>query len=194
MRSTYTFFADTQLDLKILASEFLLVIERSWERERGSCCKEPSQTPSHDKVHRAKNVNDTHGSHFENLSRCLEPSKSLDPVIPSQIGHHLIEMAERLRGRRYDVLKYFLMSSNAFGVMIGIFLVLFGMSYPKESFPGGYQGKETAAIAGVFILFTLIGYCGVSCIRLLFVFHYFVIKTIFLSLVDGEDTVREEQE
>ena len=67
------------------------------------------------------------------------------------------------RGKKFLILKYFLMSSNAFGSMIGIFLVLFGISYPREKFPGGYRGQETAAIAGGFIFFSLIGYCGVSC-------------------------------
>jgi hypothetical protein len=66
------------------------------------------------------------------------------------------------RGRKFGILKYFLMSTNAFGLMIGIFLVLFGMSYPEEDFPGGYKGRETAVIACIFIFFTLIGYCGVS--------------------------------
>ena len=66
------------------------------------------------------------------------------------------------RGKKFLILKYFLMSSNAFGSMIGIFLVLFGISYPREKFPGGYRGQETAAIAGGFIFFSLIGYCGVS--------------------------------
>lgn len=85
-------------------------------------------------------------------------------------------------GRGKKFLKYFLMSSNAFGLMIGIFVVLFGMAYPGESrhisschnfdpdvprlsdvgFPGGHKGKETAIYASVFIFFTLIGYCGVS--------------------------------
>lgn len=71
-------------------------------------------------------------------------------------------MGEGGRGRKFTCLKYFLMSSNAFGLMIGIFLVLFGMAYKEESFPGGYKGKETSGIAGVFIFVTLIGYCGVS--------------------------------
>lgn len=70
------------------------------------------------------------------------------------------------RGKKFSILKYFLMSSNAFGLMIGIFLVLFGMAYPTEDFPGGYKGKETAIIAGVFMFFTLIGYCGVSLAQL----------------------------
>ena len=65
-------------------------------------------------------------------------------------------------GRKFQCLKYFLMSSNAFGLMIGIFLVLFGMAYQDQTFPGGYSGKETSGIAGVFIFITLVGYCGVS--------------------------------
>lgn len=59
-------------------------------------------------------------------------------------------------------MKYALMVINSFGVLLGFFIVLFGMSYPEEDFPGGYKGKETAMFAGVFIFFSLIGYCGVS--------------------------------
>lgn len=73
--------------------------------------------------------------------------------------------SRHLRSNAYSILtrfykrehQYFLMSSNAFGIMLGIFLVLFGLAYPDEQFPGGYRGKETAGIAGVFIFFTLIG-------------------------------------
>lgn len=77
------------------------------------------------------------------------------------------------RGRKFTCLKYFLMSSNAFGLMIGIFLVLFGMAYKEESFPGGYKGKETSGIAGVFIFVTLIGYCGVSFISSLSILNQY---------------------
>lgn len=88
-----------------------------------------------------------------------EPASSRSPhLFPGQA------MAEG-RGKKFSILKYFLMSSNAFGLMIGIFLVLFGMSYPEEDFPGGYKGRETAIIAAVFMFFTLIGYCGVSLVN-----------------------------
>ena len=58
-------------------------------------------------------------------------------------------------------MKYLLMVINSFGVLLGFFIVLFGMAYPRVSFPGGYTGEETAMFAGVFIFFSLIGYCGV---------------------------------
>ena len=54
------------------------------------------------------------------------------------------------------------MSTNAFGVVTGIFLVLFGIGYKGETFPGGYKGRETALISLGLILLALIGYCGVS--------------------------------
>lgn len=85
------------------------------------------------------------------------------------------------RGKKFGCLKYFMMSSNAFGVMIGIFLVLFGMAYPEESFPGGYRGKETAGIAGVFIFFTLIGYCGAHHQKIYFLVLYSIIILTFIS-------------
>jgi hypothetical protein len=82
------------------------------------------------------------------------------------------------RGKKFKILKYFLMSSNAFGLMIGIFLVFFGMAYPEENFPGGYKGRQTAAIAGGLILLALIGYCGVS-IVLPFLFGFFCQQTFY---------------
>lgn len=64
--------------------------------------------------------------------------------------------------KRLKCIKYLLMVINSFGVLLGFFIVLFGLAYPTVSFPGGYMGKETAMFAGVFIFFSLIGYCGVS--------------------------------
>lgn len=64
--------------------------------------------------------------------------------------------------QRLKCMKYTLMVVNSFGVLLGFFIVLFGMAYKEEVFPGGYKGKETAIFAGVFIFFSLIGYCGVS--------------------------------
>ena len=63
--------------------------------------------------------------------------------------------------QRLKCMKYSLMVINSFGVLLGFFIVLFGLSYPTVDFPGGYKGKETAMFAGVFIFFSLIGYCGV---------------------------------
>ena len=63
--------------------------------------------------------------------------------------------------QRLKCMKYLLMVINSFGVLLGFFIVLFGMAYPRVSFPGGYTGEETAMFAGVFIFFSLIGYCGV---------------------------------
>ena len=37
---------------------------------------------------------------------------------------------------KFCCLKYSLMACNAFGIMLGIFVVLFGISYPDEGFPG----------------------------------------------------------
>lgn len=85
------------------------------------------------------------------------------------------------RSKKLGCLKYFMMSSNAFGVMIGIFLVLFGLAYPEEKFPGGYQGKETAGIAGVFIFFTLIGYCGAHRSSIYFLILYSIIILLFIT-------------
>lgn len=59
-------------------------------------------------------------------------------------------------------MKYSLMVINSFGLLLGIFIVMFGLAYKEEKFPGGYKGRETAMFAGVFIFFSLIGYCGVS--------------------------------
>ncbi|KAI1280636.1 hypothetical protein HDE_13581 [Halotydeus destructor] len=88
-------------------------------------------------------------------------------------------MADRIR--KLGCLKYFMMSSNAFGVMIGIFLVLFGLAYPTVKFPGGYHGKETSIIAGVFIFFTLIGYCGAHHQKIYFLVLYSIIILLFFS-------------
>lgn len=64
--------------------------------------------------------------------------------------------------RNLKCMKYSLMVINSFGVLLGVFIVLFGLAYPLVPFPGGYTGKETAMFAGVFIFFSLVGYCGVS--------------------------------
>lgn len=63
--------------------------------------------------------------------------------------------------QKLKCMKYSLMVINSFGVLLGFFIVLFGLAYPTVNFPGGYKGKETAMFAGVFIFFSLIGYCGV---------------------------------
>ncbi|RWS07203.1 hypothetical protein B4U79_02093 [Dinothrombium tinctorium] len=86
-------------------------------------------------------------------------------------------MAERTR---ICCLKYSLMACNAFGIMLGIFVVLFGVSYPDVDFPGGYKGKTTAGISGVFIFFTLIGYCGAHHQKAYFLIIYAVIIFIFI--------------
>lgn len=78
-------------------------------------------------------------------------------------------------------IKYSLMACNAFGIMLGIFVVLFGISYPAENFPGGYKGKETAGISGFFIIFTLIGYYGAHRQKVYFLVPYSVIIFLFLG-------------
>ena len=77
--------------------------------------------------------------------------------------------------------KYSLMACNAFGIMLGIFVVLFGISYPEEDFPGGYKGKETAGISGFFIIFTLIGYYGAHRQKIYFLVPYSIIIFLFLG-------------
>lgn len=77
--------------------------------------------------------------------------------------------------------KYSLMACNAFGIMLGIFVVLFGISYPDVGFPGGYKGKETAGISGFFIMFTLIGYYGAHRQKIYFLVPYSVIIFAFLG-------------
>ena len=77
--------------------------------------------------------------------------------------------------------KYSLMACNAFGIMLGIFVVLFGISYPEEGFPGGYKGKETAGISGFFIIFTLIGYYGAHRQKVYFLVPYSIIIFLFLG-------------
>lgn len=72
------------------------------------------------------------------------------------------------------------MACNAFGIMLGIFVVLFGMSYPEEKFPGGYRGKTTAAISIVMIFFTLIGYCGAHHQKAYFLIIYSIIIILFV--------------
>ncbi|RWS27019.1 hypothetical protein B4U80_06304 [Leptotrombidium deliense] len=72
------------------------------------------------------------------------------------------------------------MACNAFGIMLGIFVVLFGVSYPEVGFPGGYTGKTTACISGVFIFFTLIGYCGAHHQKAYFLVIYAIIIFVFI--------------
>lgn len=76
--------------------------------------------------------------------------------------------------------KYALMACNAFGIMLGIFVVLFGISYPEEVFPGGYKGKTTALISSVVMLFTLIGYCGAHHHKAYFLVIYSIIIILFI--------------
>lgn len=78
-------------------------------------------------------------------------------------------------------IKYSLMACNAFGIMLGIFVVLFGISYPEENFPGGYKGKQTAGISGFFIVFTLIGYYGAHRQKVYFLVPYSIIIFLFLG-------------
>lgn len=78
-------------------------------------------------------------------------------------------------------IKYTLMTINSFGLIIGIFVVLFGLAYPTVTFPGGYVGKETAGFAGLFIFFSLVGYCGAHHMKLFFLVPY--IGVIGLGLV-----------
>ena len=78
-------------------------------------------------------------------------------------------------------IKYSLMACNAFGIMLGIFVVLFGISYPEENFPGGYKGKQTAGISGFFIVFTLIGYYGAHRQKIYFLVPYSIIIFLFLG-------------
>lgn len=77
--------------------------------------------------------------------------------------------------------KFSLMACNAFGIMLGIFVVLFGLAYPDVGFPGGYKGKETAGISGFFIVFTLIGYYGAHRQKIYFLVPYSVIIFLFLG-------------
>ena len=51
--------------------------------------------------------------------------------------------------QRLKCMKYSLMVINSFGVLLGFFIVLFGMAYPRVPFPGGYTGEETAMFAGL---------------------------------------------
>ena len=78
-------------------------------------------------------------------------------------------------------IKFSLMACNAFGIMLGIFVVLFGISYPDVGFPGGYTGRETAAISGFFIAFTLIGYYGAHRQKVYFLVPYSAIIFLFLA-------------
>lgn len=87
-------------------------------------------------------------------------------------------MAERKN--KFLCVKYFLMASNAFGVMLGIFVVLFGLAYSMETFPGGYKGRTCAIASVVFIFFALIGYCGAHHQKIVFLLIYSVIIFLFV--------------
>ncbi|RWS14842.1 hypothetical protein B4U79_02265 [Dinothrombium tinctorium] len=79
--------------------------------------------------------------------------------------------------------------------MIGIFVVLFGIAYPKEVFPGGYTGKQCAIFSGVFIFFTLFGYCSAHHQKFLFLLIYsagilvFVIGNALYWLIAPESSL-----
>lgn len=88
--------------------------------------------------------------------------------------------ADELTGK-FCCVKYSLMACNAFGIMLGIFVVMFGLAYPEENFPGGYRGKESAGISGFFIIFTIIGYYGAHRQKVYFLVPYSIIIFLFLG-------------
>ena len=96
---------------------------------------------------------------------------------------------------RFVCIKYFLLASNAFGVMLGIFVVLFGLAYSMETFPGGYKGRTCAIISVVFILFALIGYCGTHLNKIVFLLIYsfiifmFVILNALIWIISPQDSI-----
>lgn len=107
----------------------------------------------------------------------------MDPNQPASSSAPATEfdlMASELT-KQVCCIKYSLMACNAFGIMLGIFVVLFGISYPEENFPGGYKGKETAGISGFFIIFTLIGYYGAHRQKVYFLVPYSIIIFLFLG-------------
>lgn len=77
--------------------------------------------------------------------------------------------------------KYALMACNAFCIMLGIFVVLFGISFPEEVFPGGFKGKTSAGISAIVIFFTMIGYCGAHHQKPYFLVIYSIIIIIFIA-------------
>lgn len=83
--------------------------------------------------------------------------------------------------RNLKCMKYSLMVINSFGVLLGFFIVLFGIAYKDAKFPGGYDGRKTAMLAGFFIFFSIIGYCGASQQKNLFLVPYVI--TIFIGMV-----------
>jgi len=108
----------------------------------------------------------------------------MDPGIPSAPPPSSSDYDVMNQGdmtKQVCCIKYSLMACNAFGIMMGIFVVLFGMSYPEENFPGGYNGKSTAGIAGFFIVFTLIGYYGAHRQKIYFLLPYSIIIFLFLG-------------
>jgi len=92
-------------------------------------------------------------------------------------------------------IKYFLLASNAFGMMLGIFVVLFGLAYSMETFPGGYKGRTCAIISVVFIFFALIGYCGAHLNKIIFLLIYsfiifiFVIFNALIWIISPQDSI-----
>lgn len=80
-------------------------------------------------------------------------------------------------------LKFSLMVCNSFGIVIGFFVVLFGLAYSGVTFPGGFNGHDTALFAIGFILFSFVGYCGAH--RLSFWLLSFYGVVIFLMLVSS---------
>lgn len=85
------------------------------------------------------------------------------------------------RFNHYHCVKYFLMASNAFGIMLGIFIVLFGLAYSVETFPGGFKGRTCAIASVVFIFFALIGYCGAHHQKVYFLIVYSAIIFLFVT-------------
>lgn len=77
--------------------------------------------------------------------------------------------------------KYAFMACNAFCIMLGIFVVLFGISFPEEIFPGGFKGKTSAGISAIIIFFTMIGYCGAHQQKPYFLVIYSLIIVIFIA-------------
>lgn len=88
-------------------------------------------------------------------------------------------MAEK--DSKFMCVKYFLMACNAFGMMLGIFVVLFGLAYSAEIFPGGYKGRTCAIVSVVFIFFALIGYCGAHHQKIYFLIVYSAIIFLFVT-------------
>ncbi|RWS28254.1 hypothetical protein B4U80_05841 [Leptotrombidium deliense] len=78
-------------------------------------------------------------------------------------------------------LKFSLMVCNSFGIVIGVFVVLFGLAYSTVTFPGGYDGNNTAIFASFFILFSFVGYCGAHRLSFWLLLSYALVICGFLS-------------